>query len=146
MKTRNIILIFILFVFAAAITLNAQEDIDKEAVSSKIDKIFQLAKNKQYKDLSLLVVYSGNNQKRYYKSSLNPDTDNELQQAERIAKKIKAYLDISDNYKVGNPSFKSQNNYNWADVTVEFISGKQNLDITFKFIKVNGDLLLADID
>ena len=92
------------------------------------------------------MVYTGTDEERSYKSTLDPKSDNELAKAERIAKKIKAYLDISDSYNVNSVVTEKDNGKSFIKAEVSFKSGSQVLEISFNFLDVNDKLLLVSID
>ena len=130
----------------ASISLSAQEEAKHDDVSTVLEKIFGLCKIKNYKDASIYFAYTGDSAERKYKSSLKADVSGELKQSERLGKKIKAYLEISDSYQFKKSAESVRENINWVDVTVHFKSGQQTLSIPFKFVKAGDKLLLAEID
>lgn len=138
MKTLVISLILIF-----TIGLTAQES---DELSSTVDDLFSLSKNKEYETVCNLIAFTGDDQSRKYKSSLNPKSKSELDQAKRIAKKIKAYIDISDSHKILRSSSGTIDETEIQTVVVGFKSGNQQLEIPFKFIKIKDGFLLIDID
>ncbi len=115
-------------------------------LSNEIDQLFSISKNKQYKLAAAHIAFSGENQSRKYIKSLNAENTSELEKAERIAKKIKAYLDISDSYVIKNFSTEKKENFDFTTVTITFKSGNQELDIPFEFVKAKDKYLLVTID
>jgi hypothetical protein len=140
MKRTAILLIFFSFVSFA------QNETTEETVSSAIENLFSVSKSKDYKEACSLIAFTGNDASKYYLVPLNPKVTYDLEKAERIAKKIKAYLDISDSYEIKSVSSHEENEHKFIDVVVGFKSGKQTLDIDFKFVEVNNNLLLVSVD
>ena len=93
-----------------------------------------------------LIIYTGVETEKEYRTALNPNSADELSKAERIIKKIKAYLDISDSYVINTAVEKQADDKNFVDVKVGFKSGSQTLEIDFEFIELNNSLLLISID
>lgn len=99
-----------------------------------------------YKNSAEYIVYSGNDESRKYLEKLNSDNAGELQSAERIGKKVKAYLDISDSYEFIGSKVVTENERTFVFVNTAFKSGKQSLNIEFKFVDVQGKYLLVGIE
>ena len=115
-------------------------------VSEQLKKIFELSKNKEYKTASNHIAYTGENSERKYSSTLNPKSADELDEAERMIKKIKAYIDISDSYEFSGSTTETTNDVELTTIVVTFKSGKQELEIPFKFFNNGGKYLLVSID
>ncbi|MDZ7764893.1 MAG: hypothetical protein U5K00_10750 [Melioribacteraceae bacterium] len=130
-------------IFSIGISINAQES---EALSKTVGELFAFSKNKNYQAVCSLIAFSGENSSRKYKSSLNPKSKSELDQGKRIAKKIKAYLDISDSHKILRSSSETVDETQLQTLVIAFTSGSQQLKIPFKFVKVEDKFLLVDID
>ena len=117
-----------------------------ENVTNAIENLFSVSKSKDYKEACSLIVSTGNDTVKDYLAPLNPKVPSDLEKAERIAKKIKAYLDISDSYEIKSVSSNEENEHKFIDVVVGFKSGKQTLEIDFKFVELNNNLLLVLLD
>lgn len=146
MRKFNLISLLFIFVLLYTTNISAQNGLSEETIKSTIDEIFQLASEKNYRGITPFIVYTGENLEKKYKVSLNPENSADLRRAERLAKKIKAYIDISDQYEVTEYIESAKDNNNWVNVTVAFKSGSQILDIEFVFLRQNGKILLAEID
>lgn len=130
-------------IFALSISLTAQEN---DGLSSTVDDLFSFSKNKNYEAICDLIVFTGDDPSREYKSSLNPKSKSELDQAKRIAKKVKAYLDISDSHEILRSSSETVDETEIQTVVVGFKSGNQQLEIPFKFVNIGNKYLLVKID
>jgi hypothetical protein len=136
MKRLTILLIFFSFISFA----------QDEKVTDTVENLFSVSKLKDYKEACSLIAFTGNDTAKKYKTPLNPKVSTDFEQAERIAKKIKAYLDISDSYEIMSVSSNEENEHKFIDVVVGFKSGKQMLEIDFKFVEVKDNLLLVSLD
>lgn len=136
MKSFFLILMMLLPLFA-------QSD---EQIIENLNKIFEVSKEKDYQSACSFIAYQGSDPKRKYKASLNSKSNSELEQAERIVKKIKAYLDISDSNSIENVTTNSSEEFELKVVNVAFKSGSQQLEIPFTFVKTEDSYLLVSID
>lgn len=116
------------------------------SLSASIENLFSAARKSNFKSASDFIAYSGNDASRKYSSKLNSSVNDELQVAERITKKIKAYLDISDSYEIGETKIITENEQEFVMVDTALKSGKQILNIEFKFVRVSGVYLLVGIE
>lgn len=139
---KKILLLLIVF----SVVSFAQDKTSDEKVKSTIENLFTTSKNKDYNAACALIVYTGSDSEKSYSVPLNSKSKADLEKAERIAKKIKAYLDISDSYKINSIVEEKNEDKNLTNVEVGFKSGEQVLEIDFKFIEVDNNLLLVSID
>lgn len=137
-------ILILLFVFT--VIPFAQDSKTEESAKSTIDELFSASKDKDYKGACALIVYTGSDTEKNYTVPLNPNSEGDLSKAERIAKKIKAYLDISDSYEISSVISQSEDGKRLVNVEVGFKSGKQVLEIDFKFVELDSKLLLVSID
>lgn len=137
---KKIFLLLIIFVIGFTWNLNAQTKLDEGTVKAALSKIFDLSKDQNYTALASLLLYEKGKELRSYNNSVNE----EKKTVKRNAKKIKAYLDLSDSYEYKSITFgKLLNNPN-AELEVNFRSGDQELTISFIFVDISGKILLAD--
>jgi hypothetical protein len=137
---KKIFLLLIIFVMGFTWNLNAQTKLDEGTVKAALSKIFDLSKDQNYTALASLLLYEEGKELRSYNNSVNE----EKKTVKRNAKKIKAYLDLSDSYEYKSITFgKLLNNPN-AELEVNFRSGDQELTISFIFVDISGKILLAD--
>jgi hypothetical protein len=137
---KKIFLLLIIFVMGFTWNLNAQTKLDEGTVKAALSKIFDLSKDQNYTALASLLLYEKGKELRSYNNSVNE----EKKTVKRNAKKIKAYLDLSDSYEYKSITFgKLLNNPN-AELEVNFRSGDQELTISFIFVDISGKILLAD--
>ena len=144
-KIANYILFIALMGFLST-AIFAQSNVSKDALKGKIDEIFKLANKQKYKEITGYIIYTGDNAERKYKASLNANDPGELKKAERLAKKMHAYIDISDEYELKNFTEETKDDIKMINATVAFKSGAQLLDIDFVFVDNNGNIMLVDID
>ena len=137
---KKIFLLLIIFVIGFTWNLNAQTKLDEGTVKAALSKIFDLSKDQNYTALTSLLLYEEGKELRSYNNSVNE----EKKTVKRNAKKIKAYLDLSDSYEYKSITFgKLLNNPN-AELEVNFRRGDQELTISFIFVDIAGKILLAD--
>lgn len=117
-----------------------------QTTDDALKKLFDLSKAKNYKEAAALIAYDGKEAARKLKDTYKADDKKELNKVKRVCKKIKALLDISDSYKLGNVTTKKDQDVEWTIHQVEFKSGKQTLKTDFAFVKLNGNFVLGDID
>ena len=134
------LLLFIIFSACLSFSLNAQNKLSEDTAKSALTKIFDLRKNQNYSALASLFLYEEGKELRSYNNSVRA----EAKSVKRNAKKIKAYLDLSDSYEYNSITFGKVLNNPSADLEVNFKSGDQELTISFIFVEIAGNILLAD--
>lgn len=117
-----------------------------ERLTESIENLFSVSKQRDFNKVCDLIAYTGSDVTRNLSTKLNAKINDELQQAERIAKKIKAYVDISDSYEITSTDKIAEEGMELLHATIEFKSGKQILEVVFKFVEINEVLLLVEID
>jgi hypothetical protein len=137
---KKIFLLLIIFVMGFTWNLNAQTKLDEGTVKAALSKIFDLSKDQNYTALASLLLYEEGKELRSYNNSVNE----EKKTVKRNAKKIKAYLDLSDSYEYKSITFSKLLNNPSAELEVNFRSGDQELTISFIFVDIAGKILLAD--
>lgn len=140
---KKILYLVLLFSFASA-SIYSQKNDDKSAVKASLNKIFELSKSGNFKDAAKLFAYKGNDKTRLFKSTFDYSKRTEKSKVRRNCKKIKAYLDLSDSFEYNGFVTKKIDGVLNYILNVKFKSGSQSLNITFKFIKINGKFVLAD--
>jgi len=135
---------FLLVIIVFSISIFAQSN--DERLTESIENLFSVSKQRDYNKACDLIAYTGSDETRYLSAKLNVKNNYELQQAERIAKKIKAYVDISDSYEITSTDNLSEEGGELLHAKIEFKSGKQILEVVFKFVEINEVLLLVEID
>ncbi|MCZ7603383.1 MAG: hypothetical protein QY331_03270 [Melioribacteraceae bacterium] len=137
------IMSFMIIISFVTFAQNTQID---SSLSGSLEGFFTAVQKADYKNSAEYIVYSGNDESRKYLEKLNSDNAGELQSAERIGKKVKAYLDISDSYEFIGSKVVTENERTFVFVNTAFKSGKQSLNIEFKFVDVQGKYLLVGIE
>ncbi len=137
---KNILKISFLLLFLFTINIIAQSSIKQTEVKSILTNLFDLCKNKNYKDAANYFAYNGKDTDRNGKTAFNYTNKSERKIVKRKCKKIKAYLDLSDSYEYGDFS----TNGNKVNLNVIFKSGDQELKIVFAFIKSGNKILLSN--
>ncbi|MBU2506219.1 MAG: hypothetical protein KJ799_05785 [Bacteroidetes bacterium] len=143
MKRILFLLILITF-FASAVT--AQQNEKVESLKAATDNIFELSKNKDYKNAADKIAYYGKDAERLFKDHYNYADEKDAAQVKRICKKIKALIDISDSHTFGEITSETKDGIATSKVEVIFSSGEQELITNFLFIEISARLLLFDID
>lgn len=124
----------------------AQTDSTTIKVNSAIENLFAVSEKSDFRGACGLIVYVGGEATKNYNTKLNSNNASDLQRAERLVKKIRAYLDISDSYEVLGNKTVSKKDQEFIAADVAFKSGNQILKMQFQFSNVNGELLLASIE
>ncbi|MCB9219586.1 MAG: hypothetical protein H6610_09025 [Ignavibacteriales bacterium] len=137
---KNFLILQFFITLAAFSLISAQNQISEVEVKNSLTKIFDLSKNQNFDALASQILYNEKNEKRAY----NKNDANEAKSVKRMAKKIKAYLDLSDSYEYESLTNLKVDNLPAAELKVNFRSGDQKLTITFDFVKLNGNLLLEN--
>ena len=142
---KSIMLFMMLLIMIPSSNLVAQQDPDVEKVKSALENLFMLSKSKNFIEAAKVMLYTGDDSKRNLKDTYNPDVKSELDQVKRICNKIRAFLDLSDKYELGE--LKRTNNPGGAfyNLDVIFKSGSQSLKTQFSFLNLNGKILLTDV-
>ncbi len=137
---------FCLFILLTSSTSSYLAQIDKQTIiSTSLEELIQLSKDKQYEKASLRIVYSGKDVNRNLKTPFDPANSDELEQVKRICKKISALTDLSTKYKIGEVISKNDGDRKLYSVDVSFISGAQQLKTFFEFIETTDGFLLTNL-
>ena len=135
---RKIVIINIIILLFSATSILAQQ-IDENALKQTLSKVFELSKSQNFNELSSNLVSSKGDQVRNYDLQNKSDA----KAVKRTAKKIKAYLDLSDSYEYESIVYNEFKGLPSADLKVNFKSGDQELTISFLFVNQAGKILLA---
>ncbi len=135
---KKLIKIYVIISLLFSVNIFAQ-NIEKNELKLSLTKIFDLSKTKKYKELSSHLISSKKNDLKVY----NFDNKTDAKNVKRIAKKIKAYLDLSDSYEYASIVYNSFNNLPSAELKVNFRSGNQELTISFLFVEKSKKLFLV---
>ncbi len=135
-------MIMVQFVLALLLfsSFNAQNQLTENKVKTQLTKIFDLSKDQNYSGITSLFLYIKGNKVRTFNFTDRSDA----KAVKRMAKKIKAYLDLSDSYEYERITYGKVNNLQSADLKVDFKSGDQKLSISFEFVEYSGNILLAN--
>ena len=136
MKAKISIIISLVFVFVVT-ELNGQDKLKETEVKSALTEIFDISNNQNYKLAARKFLFDENEIRPY-----NFENRAEAKTVKRMAKKIKAYLDLSDSYEYESIVFTEYKNMPSAELKVNFKSGDQDLTISFYFVDKNGAILL----
>ena len=112
--------------------------INENKIKSALTQIFDQSKMQDYKKLAPL-LFNEDELKPF-----NIQNSSDERAVKRIAKKIKAYLDLSDSYSYESLSFDKFANLPSAELEVSFKSGDQDLNISFIFVESSNKILLAE--
>ena len=144
MKKQHISLTVILM-GVLLISLSAQQKKEADEIKETLTVLFDLSKKDDYKTAASYIVYSGNDEKRKFVDTYNYNERVEAKDVKRIAKKIKALLDITDNYKFLELTNDSQDGKTIFVQLVNFESSGQKLTTKFEFLKVGDKYLLLNV-
>jgi len=133
---------FTIFIISLALINynNAQNKLSEENVKASLTKIFDMSKNQNFSGISSILLFNQGKEMRTY----NYGNSSEAKSVKRIAKKIKAFLDLSDSYEYKSITKGSYLDKQSTNLEVIFNSGDQKLTISFLFIEHDGKILLAD--
>jgi len=140
MIMKKMITIQMVFIFLFVCNIGAQNKLNEQNVKSQLAKIFDLSKDQNYAGSAALFLYNKGNDLRTY----NFKSKSEARAVKRMAKKIKAYLDLSDSYEYESITFGNYKKLPSAELKVYFKSGDQKLSISFLFVEHLGNILLAN--
>lgn len=124
----------------------AQEQSKEESLKAALDKIFDLAGEQDFETLAARLVYTGKDESRNLKDTYNYSDSKEANAVKRIAKKIKAFIDLSDKHEFGNIKTEQTESAINYRVVVVFSSGDQKLTTEFIFAEINDKLLLSGLE
>lgn len=136
----------ILLVSAISLTYFAQDQTKVKSVQSAIDNLFETCKNDNYEAAASKFAYDEKGTARFLKDAFNYSDQKEAAKVKRIAKKIKAFLNISDSHEFGKFEVLNSEGTEYLIIEVLFNSGKQQLKTKFTFVESGSKLLLADVD
>ena len=141
---RNLLATILLLCLSAGMVFSQTRNVESE-VKSAVDLLLNLCEEQNYDSLSTLIVYSGKDQARYLKDTYNYSDRKEVTAVKRIGKKIKAFIDLSDNHNFGGYNLIAVNEIPNYKLEVIFINGEQEINTDFTFIEVNKKLLLLTV-
>lgn len=127
-----------IFMFALILPIFSQSQLNENKIKSALTQIFDQSKMQDYKKLAPL-LFNEDELKPF-----NIQNSSDERAVKRIAKKIKAYLDLSDSYSYESLSFDKFANLPSAELEVSFKSGDQDLNISFIFVESSNKILLAE--
>lgn len=142
MKNIKSLSVFILFLFLFNLTSFAQ---DKKDIKSVLKNIIELSKEKKYDEAAKLIAYSADDKKKDYKTVTAANKD-QMNYVKRVVKRISALSEVSSSFNIGDIKQEKIGTIDYQSVTVDFISGTQKISSGFRFITLNGALLLAEIE
>ena len=138
MKLKN--LLFIIFSMVVS-NLFAQNQIPEEKLKSALSQIIDYSMKENYSSAAGKMLFDKSGNLRTY----NADDKSELKSVKRLAKRIKAYLDLSDSYSYESITYDTFKGLSRAELKVNFKSGDQDLTISFYFVSKDGKILLQDL-
>ena len=139
-RNKLVIVLSIASLFLSSSVFYPQNQLGEDQVKDALTKIFEMSKNNNFVQISKKLLNDESKEIRSY----DPNDKQDLKAVKRIAKKIKAYLNLSDSYEYESISYNSFKNLQSAEIKVNFKSGDQELKISFIFIEKSGSILLAD--
>jgi hypothetical protein len=110
-----------------------------------LNKLFKYSKTRSFSQASALILYKGKDVKRNLKSPYDYSKPSEKKEVDRICKRIRKYLLISDSYSIAKKVEFNKTTKEYT-VIVQFKSGSQKLGIGFVFIKIKDKFLLSKIE
>ncbi len=132
---KKFFLLFLIFSFA---TVSFAQDV---GLKKEIAKFFNFVKERKFKEASKFILPEGKTDKANYDYSDPADK----KAVNRICKRIRKYLLISDSYAVGKIE-KSKNEKSVYKVNITFKSGSQAISLNFYFVERNGKYLLSKME
>lgn len=141
MKTITLISILLFSGFTSL-----QDKTIQESVQGAVDNLFDLSVNEDYAKMAFKIAYTGKDEERNLKDTFNYEDTREASKVKRTSKKIKAFLDISDSHEFGKFEISKNEGIEVYNLEVIFKSGEQDLKTEFTFVKVNGNLLLVEVN
>ncbi len=141
MKNYRVCSTFLLLFFFISQFAAAQV---KNDVKSVLTNIIELSKAKKYEEAGKFIAFS-NDKKKNYRIPVLTNKD-QFNFVKRVVKKIGALSEVSSSYNLGAIIQSKENGFEFQSVTVEFTSGTQKISSLFKFVTIDGNLLLAEIE
>ena len=145
MKTNKNIIMILLFGILSFNFLSAQPAGDAEQIKSALTKIFEMSKADNYDACAAFIAYSGDDKKREFVDTYNIKDRSEAKDVKRISKKIKALLDITDNYNFTTLTSEKTEGIDIFVQTVDFKSSGQQISTKFEFVKAGEKYLLVTV-
>lgn len=137
---KKIVMIQIVLALLLINSVIAQNQLKENEVKSQLTKIFDLSKDQNYSGVAALFLYNKDNVIRAF----NYANKSDAKVVKRMAKKIKAYIDLSDSYEYESITYGKIKNLPSADLKVSYRSGDQKLSISFLFVEHSGNVLLTN--
>lgn len=141
---RLIPILILSFVFNS--TIMFAQNSNESAVKAVLNNLLEYSKAKSFEKAATLIAYDGTDKKRIGKDSFNPSNKDEINQVKRICKKISALIELSTQHEFGVFSIKKENENEFYNMEVIFISGDQKLVTSFSFIKTDNKYLLFNMN
>jgi len=141
---RNLIVPLLLLCLSASMVFSQTRNVESE-VKSAVDILINLCEEQLYDSIATLIVYNGKDQTRYLKDTYNYSDRKEVTAVKRVGKKIKAFIDLSDNRKFGEYNLGVKNEMQNYNLEVIFKNGEQEIVTVFTFIEISKKLLLLTV-
>ncbi|MBN1301482.1 MAG: hypothetical protein JW995_09740 [Melioribacteraceae bacterium] len=137
---KNLIFFFIPLIAFSQTNESADE------VKSAVENLFEICKSGNFEKAAGYIAYMDDDKSRYLNDSYDFNNSNEAKKVKRIAKKINAFLKLSDKYEFGEYETMDDGGKQITSIQVIFISGSQQLKTQFSFVKINELLMLSDLN
>jgi hypothetical protein len=142
-KRESILVILFLSFFISVIS--AQPNKEADEIKNTLTVIFDLSKADDFESTAKYIVYSGDDKGRKFVDTYNYKERREAKDVKRIAKKIKALLDITDKYNFIDFKSETRDANKVYIQMVNFESSGQQLTTKFEFLKVGDKYLLLNV-
>ncbi len=140
MKKYITLLVVVLFLTSGHTAAQGKND-----VKTALKSIIELCKAKKFDEAAKSVAFCVNEKTGEYKAT---DLSNKEQHntSSRLVKRIGALASVSDSFEIGNSSPKKINGTDMTETEVNFVSGSQSIKSLFRFVKINDEFLLAEVE
>jgi hypothetical protein len=114
----------------------------KRSVQDKVEKLISYAKENKVKEFTGSIVYRGEDEARRWKTAMSMNDTAEAQRVKEFIDEVNFYIQNCPDRTFGEIRTESESEGTWIIMPVSCSTSI----VYFAFLKINGDLLLGDID
>ncbi len=114
----------------------------KKSVQDKVEKLISYAKENKVKEFTENIVYRGEDESRRWRSAMNMNDTAEAERVTDFMKEVNFYIQNCPDRTFNEIRTESESEGTWIVMPV----GCSTSIVYFAFLRVNGELLLGDID
>jgi hypothetical protein len=124
----------------------AMQSSTDEALKTRLTEVFELCRSEDFAAAAAYFVYRGPDKNREWKDVLRASEAGEKAAVKALCRRIRSYLDDSDDHEFGRVKVKRESEGQWHALEVSFRRGEQTKKAIFAFLLIEEQFAIGDID